>query len=123
MLLVKEPTCQVRIYMAGPIEVAKPLLRELCTEVGDCVTVEPTTFIYSYGEEQGFVVGFLNYPRFPRTDGQIIERARTWLHALLDCCCQGSALLVTPAVTEWVTRRPQDQPPQNTCAGLLTGKP
>ena len=33
--------------------------------VGLCVSVTPTEFIYSNGSEPGFIVGLINYPRFP----------------------------------------------------------
>ena len=101
------PTFTVRIYMSGPIEIAKQALREECLREGLCVTIEPTVFVYTGGEESGFVVGLLNYPRFPSSDESITERARQVLHILLEATHQHSALLVTPEITEWFTRRAQ----------------
>lgn len=34
-------------------------------EIGGCVTVTPTRFIYSNGQEDGAAIGVINYPRFP----------------------------------------------------------
>lgn len=96
-----------RIYISGPIEVAKQVIREECFREGLCVTIEPTTFIYTGGEESGFVVGLLNYPRFPSTPQAISERATDLMHKLLDATHQHSALMVEPNRTEWVTKREQ----------------
>jgi hypothetical protein len=69
------PTYAVRLYIAGDVETAKRWLRHECWREGLCVTIEPTTFIYTGGEEDGFVVGFVNYPRFPTDPAGIwVER-------------------------------------------------
>jgi len=94
-----------RIYMSGPIDVAKQIIRAECLREGLCVTVDPTTFIYTGGEETGFVVGLLNYPRFPSEPDALNSRARELVAVLLDGTFQHSALLVTPDVTEWVSKR------------------
>lgn len=99
------PTYWIRLYMSGPIEVAKQYLRQECAREGLCVTVEPTTFIYSGGEESGFVVGFIDYPRFPKDAPDIWARAVLVRDGLLAATHQGSALLMDPTRTEWVTRR------------------
>lgn len=95
------PTVQVKIYIAGPIEVAKQLLREECWREGLCVTIEPTYFVYTGGEESGYVVGLVNYPRFPLPAEAIVERGRKILRLLLERTHQKSALLVGPESTEW----------------------
>lgn len=99
----QEPTYTVRLYMAGDIGEAKQMLREECYREGLCVTVGPTTFIYTAGEEQGFVVGFVNYPRFPTSQGALYERAERIARDLLRRCCQRTCLLVTPLCTVWLS--------------------
>lgn len=99
------PTASARLYLSGPIEVAKQIIRADCLREGLCVTIEPTTFIYTGGEEAGYVVGLVNYPRFPSDQAAITARARDLMQRLLDGTHQHSALLVTPEVTEWVTKR------------------
>lgn len=91
--------------MSGPIEIAKQVCRESCLEAGLCVTIEPTLFIYTGGEETGFVVGLINYPRFPASEPQILTRARDLALRLLDKTCQHSVLIMTPNGTSWVTKR------------------
>jgi hypothetical protein len=99
------PTYTATIYMAGDIEQAKQVCRQFCCAVGLCVTIEPTTYIYTGGEERGFRVGLLNYPRFPAEPALILDRARELARNLLDVLCQHSYSIVTSAETEWFSRR------------------
>lgn len=98
-------TYWAKIYMSGPIEQAKQVIRRLAMEDGICVTVEPTTFIYTGGEEQGFVVGLVNYPRFPTTPEAIAERAMDMALELRDELYQHSVMVMTPYETQWLTTR------------------
>lgn len=99
------PTYWCRIYMSGPVEVAKQVLREECWREGLCVTVDETLYIFTGGEEAGFVVGLVNYPRFPCEPANLRERAWVLVEKLLAATHQSSAMLVTPELTEWVSRR------------------
>jgi hypothetical protein len=100
-----ESTYVIRLYLSGPIEVAKQALREECMREGLCVTVEQTTFIYTGGEEAGYVVGLLNYPRFPSKPEALRARAEVVMLLLLRATFQHSALMVTPETSHWVTLR------------------
>lgn len=102
---IDAPTHWARIYIAGPIEAAKQIIREECFPGGLCVTIEPTTFIFKQGEEAGYVVGLINYPRFPESVESINARAERLLHRLLDGTFQGSACYVTPEFTRWFSKR------------------
>jgi hypothetical protein len=99
-------TYTIRVYMAGDIAHAKQLLRAECYGRGLCVTIEPTTFIYTGGEEAGFVVGFVNYPRFPSKPAELMERAKDMVYELMLPLNQRSALLVAPDKTIWITVEP-----------------
>ncbi len=109
-----EETYTVRIYMSGPISVAKQVVRKYCMELnqikgtGLCVTVDPTTFIYTGGEEEGFVVGMLNYPKFPTTEENLNQLAEELAGKLMDETYQWSALLVNPKTSVWINRRPDN---------------
>jgi len=105
MNTIVELTYVVRLYLSGPIEVAKQVIRRDCLRAGLCVTVEPTTFIYTGGEEAGYVVGLLNYPRFPSAPDDLVRRARELMYMLLDETHQHSALMVTPDQSEWITKK------------------
>lgn len=100
-------TYVVRLYLSGPIEAAKHVIRAETMRAGLCVTIEPTTYIYTGGEEAGYVVGLLNYPRFPCEPKQLEDRARDLMLKLLAATYQHSALMVLPDRSEWVTLRDQ----------------
>lgn len=97
-----------RIYMAGSIADAQRVCREYCMEVGFCVTVTPTEFLYTGGQETGFVIGLINYPRFPLTSGEIDEHAIALGMRLLVALCQLSFTIETPAQTRWFSRRQEN---------------
>lgn len=99
------PTYWVKLYLSGPIEQAKQILRRECLAQGLCVTVEPTIFIYTGGEESGYVVGLVNYPRFPSDPANIRDRAMQLASMLLAETYQHSALVMDPISTEWLTIR------------------
>ena len=104
MITKAVPTYQVRIYMSGPIETAKQAIRQY-VRVGLCVTIEPTTFLYTGGEESGFIVGLLNYPRFPSEPAVIDAHAEALADALLEATFQDSVLIVSPQKAVWHTKR------------------
>lgn len=109
MRVVTEPTCSVTVYVAGDIADVRRSLRRQCFEEGLCVTVTPTTFVYTAGAEEGVAVGLVNYPRFPKSAGEIIARARVVAEALMIDLHQHSVLVVGPTETVWLTRRPEDE--------------
>ena len=102
-------TYVVSIYMAGDIHQAKRELRKECypPNQGLCVTVEPTSYIYSGGEEAGFRVGLVNYPRFPTDHDALFARARGIAERLIPVLCQWSALIVAPDRSVWLSVRPE----------------
>jgi hypothetical protein len=98
------PTYQIKIYLSGSIEVAKQVIREHLLDNPLCVTIEPTTFIYTGGEEDGYVVGLLNYPRFPTPPNELNVRADVLAELLIKKTFQRSALVVKPEMTRWITK-------------------
>ena len=96
-------TYTVRMYMAGDIETAKRLIRTYCypPNPGLCVTVDPTTFIYTGGEELGFIVGLINYPRFPTTPADIANRAAALADRLRVGLGQESYTIQLPDTAIW----------------------
>jgi len=99
------PTYYARIYVGGDLANIKQVCREYCMGHGLCVTVDPTTFIYTAGEETGAVVGLINYPRFHFTLEKILEHAQTLAGALMVACCQRSCSIQTPDQTYYQSRR------------------
>lgn len=98
-------TFWVKIYLSGPLAVIEQTCRQECLDAGLCVTVDPTRFIYTGGEETGAVVGLVNYPRFPCAPGDLVIRARALALNLLEATFQSSVMVMTPSRTEWITKR------------------
>lgn len=98
-------TYEVKIYMAGPTDMARFLCQKYCTSVGLCVTVTETEYVYKYGSESGFVVGLINYPRFPQFPEKIEKDAYDLAMILANDLDQGSFTIVTPTETTFYSRR------------------
>ena len=105
MIKKTETTWWARIYMSGPIETAKQVCREICMEDGLCVTIEPTHFIYTGGEAPGYIIGLINYPRFPSDQKQVTELAEEIAQLLMERTFQHSSLIMTPESTSWLSTR------------------
>lgn len=102
-------TYWVRIYIAGPIDIAKQIIRRECMIEGLCVTVTATDYIYTGGEEAGIMVELVNYPRFPKDPGQIWERAVNLAHYLREDMYQHSVMVMSPTQTVWFTTREENK--------------
>lgn len=81
-------------------------LHDYCNKIGFCVTVAPTTYIYTWepasgcvGEEPGCVVGIINYPRFPTESAILRSRAIEIARGLLKLLEQGKVSVVFPDET------------------------
>jgi hypothetical protein len=98
------PTYWARIYMAGNLAEAERICRAHCYSVGLCVTLNPTEYIYSAGQESGFVVGLINYPRFPATPEEIDAKAEVLAGLLRVALSQRSFTIQTPNETRWFTQ-------------------
>jgi hypothetical protein len=98
-LIEKVETYYARIYIAGDLDQAKQVCREECAKEGLCVTVSPSSYIYTGGEESGIIVGLINYPRFPAQRTAVYKRAQQLGHCLLRRLCQRSFTIETPTET------------------------
>jgi hypothetical protein len=102
-MITEAPTYWARIYIAGNRADAERVCRQLAFSKGACVTVTPTEYVYSGGQESGVIVGLINYPRFPMTPEQIDEEA-LWIAAhLQEALHQRSYTIETPTRTRWFT--------------------
>lgn len=99
------PTYWVHVYLSGPIGVVQQCLRQECFREGLCVTVSPTHFIYTGGEEAGVVVALINYPKFPVETDVVWCRAVDIARRLMDATYQDSVLIQSPNTTRWLSRR------------------
>lgn len=102
---MREDTYWAKIYVAGDINVIKQVCREYCYNVGLCVTVDATLFIYTGGEEYGVEIGLINYPRFPDTKDNILDKAIDLGDMCRNATFQHSYLVMTPEKTIWNSSR------------------
>lgn len=103
--LTAAPTISYRIWVAGSLEVIKQTCRAYCWARPFCVSVSPTTFIYKGGEEEGAVIGLINYPRFPAEAPVIAQHAYRLAQHLLITLHQWSCTIEGPQETVWLNRR------------------
>lgn len=77
--------------------------RDYVDEVGLCVTVTPTTFVYTGDVVLGVIVGLINYPRFPSTKQEIRRHAFTLAKRLIKRLEQRGASIEFPDETVWIS--------------------
>lgn len=100
----------VSILIAGDYTKALELCRIYCDEIGYCVTVTPTSYIYTGGQEAGVIIGLINYPRFPSEPSAIWDCAEQLAAQLRDALGQESYTIQAPDNTVWFSKRPEQNP-------------
>jgi hypothetical protein len=104
---MKDQQCETywaRIYIAGDINEIRRSVRQFTWDIGLCVTVTATDYIYTGGEEAGAIVELINYPRFTETADAIKLTAYNLGMRLMHDCCQRSFSVMTPEETIRYTR-------------------
>jgi hypothetical protein len=107
MIIKETPSYPISIFMAGDIAAATDYARQYCDENGLCVTITPTSYIYTSGQEAGFIVGLINYPRFPATPEELWATAETVAAYLRERLYQDSYTIQAPDKTVWISHREQ----------------
>ena len=105
MKYVNVPTYIVSIYIGGSLSSALRICREFCDENPECVTVEPVSYVYVGGSTDGVRVGFINYGRFPREHGEILDQAHRLALLLIEGLGQESASIVATDQTIFLSKR------------------
>jgi len=72
------------------------ICKEYCEEHKIAVTCSLTKFIYPGGEEQGAIVGLINYPRFPSSATEVTLHAYQLAYKLMDGLDQFRCSIFTP---------------------------
>lgn len=67
--------------------------------IGLCVTITPTCYEYPGGWENGFIVGLINYPRFPSSNKHLIDHSLKLAEVLMKEFEQLRVSVVTPDKT------------------------
>jgi hypothetical protein len=98
----------IKIWIAGDYELAKIAMREFCDKVGFCVSVTRSCYIYTGGQEDGVIVGLINYPRFPLGPEALEAKAIAIGLFLLDRLEQQSFTIERNQETKWYSNREGD---------------
>lgn len=101
-------THNVKIFIAGDYADAQRVCREFCFNYGACVTVTPTEYVYTGGQESGVIIGFINYPRFPKSLDDILDQAQELAKELCYQLYQKSYTIEGPSETIWFSNREED---------------
>jgi hypothetical protein len=121
MRLVETISYPVSIFVAGSLHDARVACGAFCDRVGLCVTVTPTNYVYTHGDEPGVIVGLINYGRFPSEPAAIFARATELALHLIDALGQQSASIQAPDKTLWVSFRDRDGTATAAANGDLPG--
>lgn len=95
----------ISIFMAGDIAAATDYARQYCDREGLCVTITPTVYVYTSGQESGFIVGLINYPRFPSAPADLWNVAEQLAAYLRERLYQDSYTIQAPDKTVWFSHR------------------
>src|SRR3546814_6218715 len=91
--------------MAGGMWDAQNVCNAYCDEVGFCVSLTRTDFSYTGGSEPGFIVGLINYPRFPAAPDVLWAHAEALAARLRLALKQDSYSIQAPDRTVWISHR------------------
>lgn len=106
MEIKKLPGFSACIEIAGDIATAKMIINKKFYTTGACVTVEPLTFIYTGGTEEGMRIKFINYPRFPSTEESVKDAAVSMASDLMVELNQKTAIVLTTMENIWLNAKP-----------------
>lgn len=100
-------TCH--LWMAGDYNEARAFLRRHVIDKPDCYSIMPASYIYTGGEEQGFRISLITYPRIPREPEEIAINLELIGIQLCEHLGQGSFTVETPQKTSFFSRRAVDK--------------
>lgn len=90
-------TCRPVDQIVHNIGLVESVCQQYCDDIGFCVSVTPTKYIYTKGNEPGVIVGIISYPRFPFDNGELRRRALELAEILRQACGQFKVSVVMPS--------------------------
>ena len=82
-----------KVYTVNDV---RKICDEFVNEIKDCITITPTEYRYVNGNETGVIVGYIQYPRFPRSRKEIKRRAFIIGETLMKELEQNRITITTP---------------------------
>lgn len=101
----QKPSHTVRIYVAGNYDRIEQVCSDFVSEVGLCVNVKKTNYIYTHGEQSGAEIGLISYPKFKPSLSQTWDEAIELCERLMDECNQKSATIIDSEEAIYIERR------------------
>jgi len=80
------------------------LIQSFVDDIGECVSIQDTVFMYTGGNEKGFKVTFINYPRFNHSKLERSIRAYNLAVTLREFCNQERVSVVGPDKTYMIDK-------------------
>jgi hypothetical protein len=90
--------------MAGDFNTAKQTCRKFCVSHNLCVNIFETDYIYRCGEEIGFCVEIINYPKYVEDDNVLENNANLLAKELMVDCSQKSYTIMLKDKTKYCSR-------------------
>lgn len=87
------------IHMAGDYSVAVQHASEFTFDHGACFQIASCDYVYTGGKESGITARVLCYPRFPKTDKELLDEAKLFAFGLAEKLCQKSFTIETSTDT------------------------
>lgn len=78
------------------LEETEHICENFVNDIKECITITPTKFKYVGGSEDGFIIGLISYPLYPRKQKEILNRAFTLSEILLRELKQEKITITTP---------------------------
>ena len=75
------------------------IIQSYVDKIGLCVTITPLKYFYTNGNENGFAIGLINYPRFPEKRKDIEKKALELASILKTTAKQMRVSVVFPGKT------------------------
>lgn len=108
MKTTKSKTHLIKIFIAGDKQLARQVLQEYVMR-GACVSITDEEYIYKMGNETGIVVNLFNYPRFPKSEKELLDQALELAELLIEKLYQGSCTVVDyNGDSHFISRRKDD---------------
>lgn len=90
----QEPSFEIKIFIAGDYNRIKHVCSDFVTEVGLCVNIKKTDYVYTYGEQSGAEIGLISYPKFQTEFEEQRNKAMKLCKLLMNACNQKSATIL-----------------------------
>ena len=99
------PSWWAWIYIGGDRKITEKVCREITFPSGLCVTVEKINYIFGGGTELGVRVGLIQYPPFPESEADLMEKAIELGKRIAEANYQWSYSIVTSNQVRTYSRR------------------